>query len=149
MFERCDWKDLFSCYIWFWQVVLSSGKAVADIEPNFHEIKKCPGLGIIVTGLAPAGSGFDFISRYFSPKLEIDEVICLTHCRHPHLNPPKFIFPKHEDPQLSSLKKLFIPLHLSLSTLFPPWYGINLSMKMWIYNLLLHLFSCFSLACCY
>ncbi|KAG6438332.1 hypothetical protein SASPL_103271 [Salvia splendens] len=63
-------------------VVLPSGKAVADIEPNFHEIKKCPGMGVIVTGLAPAGSGFDFISRFFCPKLEIDEdpVCGSAHC---------------------------------------------------------------------
>ncbi|XP_042007150.1 uncharacterized isomerase BH0283-like [Salvia splendens] len=63
-------------------VVLPSGKAVADIEPNIHEIKKCPGRGIIVTGLAPAGSGFDFFSRFFCPKLEVDEdpVCGSAHC---------------------------------------------------------------------
>lgn len=72
--------DLVTSYgFGFWKVVLPSGKAVAEIEPNIHEIKKCPGRGIIVTGLASAGSGFDFFSRFFCPKLEVDEVISLTH----------------------------------------------------------------------
>lgn len=60
----------------FWQVVLPSGNAVAEVEPQFDEIKNCPGRGIIITGPAPAGSGFDFFSRFFCPKLGINEVIC-------------------------------------------------------------------------
>jgi predicted PhzF superfamily epimerase YddE/YHI9 len=56
-------------------VELSSGKEVADITPNIHEIKMCPGSGIIVTGPAPAGSGFDFLTRFFCPKFGIDEVM--------------------------------------------------------------------------
>ncbi|XP_057800833.1 uncharacterized protein LOC131016210 [Salvia miltiorrhiza] len=63
-------------------VVLKSGKAVVEIEPNFDEIKKCPGKGIIVTGLAPTGSGFDFFSRFFCPKLGVNEdpVCGSAHC---------------------------------------------------------------------
>ncbi|XP_059625833.1 uncharacterized protein LOC132268927 isoform X1 [Cornus florida] len=63
-------------------VVLSSGKAVADLQPQFDEIQKCPGRGIIVSGLAPPGSGFDFISRFFCPKLGIheDPVCGSAHC---------------------------------------------------------------------
>ncbi|XP_059625832.1 uncharacterized protein LOC132268926 [Cornus florida] len=63
-------------------VVLSSGKAVADLQPHFDEIQKCPGRGIIVTGLAPSGSGFDFISRFFCPKLGVNEdpVCGSAHC---------------------------------------------------------------------
>ncbi|KAA8543216.1 hypothetical protein F0562_021289 [Nyssa sinensis] len=63
-------------------VVLSSGKAVADVQPQFDEIKKCPGRGIIVTGLALPGSGFDFISRFFCPNLGVNEdpVCGSAHC---------------------------------------------------------------------
>ncbi|KAH6818855.1 Phenazine biosynthesis PhzC/PhzF protein [Perilla frutescens var. frutescens] len=63
-------------------VLLPSGDAVAKIEPNFEEIKKCPGRGLIVTGLAPTGSGFDFISRFFCPKMGINEdpVCGSAHC---------------------------------------------------------------------
>ncbi|KAI7984104.1 putative isomerase BH0283 [Camellia lanceoleosa] len=67
-------KDLF--------VVLPSGKAVADLQPQFDEIQQCPGLGVIITGLAPPGSGFDFFSRCFFPKLGIkeDPVTGSAHC---------------------------------------------------------------------
>ncbi|KAL0459552.1 UNVERIFIED_CONTAM: putative isomerase [Sesamum latifolium] len=63
-------------------VVLPSGEAVEELEPNFDEIQKCPGRGIIITGLAPAGSGFDFFSRFFCPKLGINEdpVCGSAHC---------------------------------------------------------------------
>ena len=54
---------------------LSSGKEVADIIPNIHEIKMCSGRGIIVTGPAPAGSGYDFFTRFFCPKFGIPEVM--------------------------------------------------------------------------
>jgi predicted PhzF superfamily epimerase YddE/YHI9 len=57
------------------QVELSSGKEVADIIPNIHEIEKCSGRGVIVTGPAPAGSGFDFFTRFFCPKFGVDEVM--------------------------------------------------------------------------
>jgi len=56
-------------------VELSSGKEVADIIPNIHEIKVCSGRGVIVTGPAPAGSGFDFFTRFFCPKFGVDEVM--------------------------------------------------------------------------
>ncbi|KAL6850491.1 hypothetical protein ACP4OV_021118 [Aristida adscensionis] len=63
-------------------VELPSGKEVADIIPNFHEIKKCSGRGIIVTGPAPAGTGFDFYTRFFCPKFGVDEdpVCGSAHC---------------------------------------------------------------------
>jgi predicted PhzF superfamily epimerase YddE/YHI9 len=57
------------------QVELSSGKEVADIIPDLHEIKKCSARGVIITGPAPAGSGYDFFSRFFCPKFGIDEVM--------------------------------------------------------------------------
>ncbi|KAL6951791.1 hypothetical protein U1Q18_051929 [Sarracenia purpurea var. burkii] len=59
-------------------VVLSSGKAVVDLEPQFDEIQRCPGRGVIITGVAPSGSGFDFFSRFFCPKLGVKEGYPLT-----------------------------------------------------------------------
>lgn len=53
---------------------LPSGKEVAELQPNIREIKECAGRGIIVTGPAPEGTGFDFFTRFFCPKLGIDEV---------------------------------------------------------------------------
>ncbi|XP_062025383.1 uncharacterized protein LOC133741516 [Rosa rugosa] len=63
-------------------VVLPSGKTVADLLPQLDAIEKCPGTGVIVTGVAPPESGFDFISRFFCPKLGINEdpVCGSAHC---------------------------------------------------------------------
>ena len=55
--------------------MLPSGKAVADLQPQFDEIQRCPGRGIIITGPASSESGFDFVSRFFCPKLGVNEVI--------------------------------------------------------------------------
>lgn len=54
--------------------MLQSAKSVADVQPDFGAIEQCPGMGIIVTGVAPPESGFDFYSRYFCPKFGINEV---------------------------------------------------------------------------
>ncbi|KAL5792965.1 hypothetical protein ACOSP7_001559 [Xanthoceras sorbifolium] len=63
-------------------VVLPSAKSVTEVEPQFDEILKCPGSGIIVSGLAPPESGFDFYSRFFCPKFGINEdpVCGSAHC---------------------------------------------------------------------
>ncbi|PIN22801.1 putative PhzC/PhzF-type epimerase [Handroanthus impetiginosus] len=63
-------------------VVLPSGEAVVEVQPNLDEMRKCPGGGIIITGLAPPSSGFDFFSRFFCPKLGINEdpVCGSAHC---------------------------------------------------------------------
>ncbi|XP_028086770.1 uncharacterized protein LOC114287576 isoform X1 [Camellia sinensis] len=63
-------------------VVLPSGKAVTDLQPQFDEIQRCPGRGVIITGPAPPGSGFDFFSRVFGPKMGINEdlVTGSAHC---------------------------------------------------------------------
>ncbi|XP_045819156.1 uncharacterized isomerase BH0283-like [Trifolium pratense] len=63
-------------------VVVKSGKDVAEVQPQFDAIVKCPGMGIIVTGSAPPESGFDFYSRYFCPKFGINEdpVCGSAHC---------------------------------------------------------------------
>ncbi|KAJ4954608.1 hypothetical protein NE237_011391 [Protea cynaroides] len=55
-------------------IEVPSGKAVEDLQPQLDEILKCPGGGgVIITGPAPDGSPFDFFSRYFCPKLGINE----------------------------------------------------------------------------
>ncbi|KAL6500454.1 hypothetical protein OROHE_025820 [Orobanche hederae] len=63
-------------------VVLPSGEGVVEAEPNFDEMRKIPGRGIIITGPATMGSGFDFFSRFFCPKLGVDEdpVCGSAHC---------------------------------------------------------------------
>ncbi|XP_050237957.1 uncharacterized protein LOC126687439 [Mercurialis annua] len=63
-------------------VVLPSAKAVSELQPQFDEILKCPGRGIIVTGVAPPESEFDFYSRFFCPKYGINEdpVCGSAHC---------------------------------------------------------------------
>ncbi|PHT73244.1 hypothetical protein T459_24029 [Capsicum annuum] len=63
-------------------ILLSSGEAVAKCQPQIDQIKNCPGRGIIITGPAPHGSGFDFYSRFFCPKLGINEdpVCGSAHC---------------------------------------------------------------------
>uniref|UniRef100_A0A2N9GW52 Uncharacterized protein n=1 Tax=Fagus sylvatica TaxID=28930 RepID=A0A2N9GW52_FAGSY len=54
-------------------VVVPSGETVVEIQPQIDAIRNCPGMGIIVSGAAPSGSGFDFYSRVFWPKLGINE----------------------------------------------------------------------------
>ncbi|KAK7355802.1 hypothetical protein VNO80_15064 [Phaseolus coccineus] len=63
-------------------VVVTSGENVTEVKPQLDAIVKCPGRGIIVSGIAPPGSGFDFYSRFFSPKFGINEdPACATaHC---------------------------------------------------------------------
>ena len=55
--------------------MLPSEKAVAELDPQFDEVKRCPGRGIIVTGPASPETGFDFYSRFFCPKFGVNEVI--------------------------------------------------------------------------
>jgi len=54
-------------------VILPSGQAVEELQPQFDAIRKCPGRGIIISGVAPLGSGFDYYYRYFGPKFGINE----------------------------------------------------------------------------
>ncbi|KAH0978438.1 hypothetical protein GBA52_028157 [Prunus armeniaca] len=64
-------------------VVLPSAKAVVDLQPKFDAIQRCPGSrGVIVTGIAPPESEYDFYSRFFCPKYGIDEdpVCGSAHC---------------------------------------------------------------------
>jgi len=63
-------------------LVLPSIESVVELQPEFDAIKKCPGKGLIISAAAPPGSGFDFYSRYFCPKLGINEdpVCGSAHC---------------------------------------------------------------------
>ncbi|CAN6452853.1 unnamed protein product [Victoria cruziana] len=63
-------------------IEVMSGNVVKGIQPQFDELEKCPGRGIIITGAAPQGSGFDFFTRFFCPKLGISEdpVCGSAHC---------------------------------------------------------------------
>ncbi|KAG4402215.1 hypothetical protein AAZX31_02G141700 [Glycine max] len=63
-------------------VVVTSGENVTEVQPQFDAISKCPGRGIIVSGIAPPGSGFDFYSRFFCPKdgVNEDHVCGSAHC---------------------------------------------------------------------
>ena len=63
----------------FSQVVLPSGKAAIDLQPQFDEIQRCLGKAVIITGPAPPGFEFDFFSRVFDPKMGINEVIYYWH----------------------------------------------------------------------
>ncbi|CAL5425272.1 unnamed protein product [Camellia sinensis] len=64
------------------QVVLPSGKVVTDLQLQFDEIQRCPGKAVIITGPTTPGSGFDFFSRVFDPKMGINEdlVTGSAHC---------------------------------------------------------------------
>ncbi|XP_074353283.1 uncharacterized protein LOC141692371 isoform X2 [Apium graveolens] len=72
--KKTPYDDLF--------VVLHSAKAVSEYQPQFDEIQKLPARGLIITAVAPSNSGFDFYSRFFSPKLAIkeDPVCGSAHC---------------------------------------------------------------------
>ncbi|KAG9157237.1 hypothetical protein Leryth_004914 [Lithospermum erythrorhizon] len=63
-------------------VLLPSGKEVAEFKPQTTDIEKLPGRGLIVTGPAPPESGFDIFSRFFCPKMGINEdpVCGSAHC---------------------------------------------------------------------
>ncbi|KAM6546653.1 hypothetical protein CsatB_027389 [Cannabis sativa] len=63
-------------------VVVPSAKDVIDLQPNFDAIGKFPGNGMIVTGIAPSESEFDFYSRCFFPQYGINEdpVTGSAHC---------------------------------------------------------------------
>ncbi|XP_062086045.1 uncharacterized protein LOC133792142 [Humulus lupulus] len=63
-------------------VVVPSAEDVAELQPDFGALQKCPGMGIVVTGIAPSESGFDFHSRFFCPKFGVNEdpVCGSAHC---------------------------------------------------------------------
>ncbi|CAF2141380.1 uncharacterized isomerase BH0283 [Brassica rapa] len=67
-------------------VVLPSLESVTELQPVMDDILNCPCDGIIVTAAASPGSAYDFHSRYFAPKLGVNEdpVCGSAHCALAH-----------------------------------------------------------------
>lgn len=64
-------------------IELSSGDDVKLLDPFFDEIRNCSFRGLIVTGQTSSVSpSYDFVSRFFAPKVGIDEdpVCGQAHC---------------------------------------------------------------------
>ncbi|HET9332419.1 MAG TPA: PhzF family phenazine biosynthesis protein [Gemmatimonadota bacterium] len=71
-------------------VQLEDERAVRDLEPDFAALGRIPARGIVVTAAADRsgsgherrGSGHDFVSRFFAPRVGIDEdpVTGSAHC---------------------------------------------------------------------
>ncbi|KAF0922152.1 hypothetical protein E2562_027766 [Oryza meyeriana var. granulata] len=63
-------------------VELKLSEEVVNVCPNIAELVQCAGRGVAVTGPAPAGSSYDFFSRFFCPKygLNEDPVCGSVHC---------------------------------------------------------------------
>ncbi len=62
-----------------YMAVYENEQEILELEPDMGELKKLDGLGVIVTA---KGSAVDFVSRFFVPKVGIDEdpVTGSTHC---------------------------------------------------------------------
>lgn len=63
-------------------VEVASAKEVRDLAPDYVALTKLPVRGVIVTAAAEAGSGFDFVSRFFAPGVGVpeDPVTGSAHC---------------------------------------------------------------------
>jgi PhzF family phenazine biosynthesis protein len=63
-------------------VRVEAEEVVRGIQPDFALLAMLPARGVIVTAAANAGSGFDFVSRFFCPGVGIDEdqVTGSAHC---------------------------------------------------------------------
>lgn len=63
-------------------LVLPSEKNVRQLRPDFSGMAKLPYRAVMVTAPASQGSGFDFVSRFFAPRLGIpeDSVTGSAHC---------------------------------------------------------------------
>ncbi|MBD2441471.1 PhzF family phenazine biosynthesis protein [Nostoc sp. FACHB-110] len=63
-------------------VEVASEDVVRQMQPNFQLLKTFAVDGVIVTSQANAGSQYDFVSRFFAPRLGIDEdpVTGAAHC---------------------------------------------------------------------
>jgi PhzF family phenazine biosynthesis protein len=64
-----------------WIAVMQSEQTVRELQPDFSQIRQLRARGLIVTA-AGGDSGFDCVSRFFVPKLGIDEdpVTGSAHC---------------------------------------------------------------------
>lgn len=62
-------------------VELDSEKTVRELKPDFSLLREIPCRGVIVTARAASG-GYDFVSRFFAPRLGVDEdpVTGSAHC---------------------------------------------------------------------
>ncbi len=63
-------------------VEIQSPKQLEQLEPNFALLKQLPISNVMVTSLAAENSEYDFVSRFFAPRLGIDEdpVTGAAHC---------------------------------------------------------------------
>lgn len=63
-------------------VEVADERTLRELKPNHHLLRQLPVRGIIATALATAGSGYDFVSRFFAPGSGIDEdpVTGSAHC---------------------------------------------------------------------
>lgn len=63
-------------------VVLESEKAVQNFQPPYDHIAQLDGFGFIITAIADTTQPYDFVSRFFAPKVGIpeDPVTGSAHC---------------------------------------------------------------------
>lgn len=65
-------------------VEMPDERSVRNLEPDFALLERIPARGVIATAAAerPAESGYDFVSRFFAPRVGIDEdpVTGSAHC---------------------------------------------------------------------
>lgn len=63
-------------------VEVESADVVSQLRPNLVELEQLPVRGVIVTARAAAGTGFDFVSRFFAPAVGVpeDPVTGSAHC---------------------------------------------------------------------
>ncbi|MBO8157376.1 MAG: PhzF family phenazine biosynthesis protein [Bacillaceae bacterium] len=61
---------------------LENENAVRQANPDLQAVQNLEGTGVILTSRGTTGSRYDFISRYFAPKIGIDEdqVTGSAHC---------------------------------------------------------------------
>lgn len=66
----------------YWLAELASESAVRGLKPSFEHIGELPTVGIVATARAPAGRGYDFVSRFFAPQAGVpeDPVTGSAHC---------------------------------------------------------------------
>ncbi|XP_031504994.1 uncharacterized protein LOC116267426 isoform X2 [Nymphaea colorata] len=64
------------------EIEVASENMLQNLQPQLNVLKNFPGRGIIVTAAASPSSDVDFISRFFCPRLGIDEdpVTGSAHC---------------------------------------------------------------------
>jgi PhzF family phenazine biosynthesis protein len=63
-------------------VELADAAAVRSYRPDFGRLAEVPARGVIVTARGESGTGYDFLSRFFAPRLGVpeDPVCGSAHC---------------------------------------------------------------------